>query len=132
MEETIIERPERIDELYYIGPIFGEMLVECATFYFGKNLPNNIDLYNVLTKPMTGAEVKLLVENTLKYCASNQIDISEKAITSVLNKYSLDLKKLREFSENAKKTYAKNALIKEPVGFSFGNYATEGPPIYNR
>jgi hypothetical protein len=129
MEETIIERPERIDELYYIGPIEGEVLIDCVKFYFGENLPKNIDLYRVFTKPMTGAEVKLLVENTLKYCASNLIEIDEKAIISVLNKYSADIKKLRQFSENAKKTYAKNANKKEPVGFGQWNEELMITPI---
>lgn len=123
MEETIIERPERIDELYYIGPIEGKMLIDCVKFYFGENLPPMVNLEKIFTKAMTGAEVKLLIENTLKYCAAKQMDIDENAIVSVLNKYSSDIKKLKQFSENAKKTYAKNANKKEPVGF--GNWTEE-------
>jgi hypothetical protein len=118
MEETIIERPERIDELYYIGPIAGRMLVDCATYFFGEFLPKDVNLANVLTKPMTGAEVKLMVENTLRYCASSRIDISEEAVKAVLNKYVADLKKLKKFTDNAKQTYAsKSKNDRGRVGF---------------
>jgi predicted AAA+ superfamily ATPase len=117
MEETIIERPERIDELIYIGPIDGQMLVDCAKFYFGKHLPDGVDLSRVLTRSMTGAEVKLMVENTLRFCASRRVEINESSINAVLNKYASDIKKLHQFTEAAKKTYAKQANKKKTMGF---------------
>ena len=118
MEETIIERPERIDELHYIGPIEGTVLIDCAKFYFGKFLPDTVKLEDVLTKPMTGAEVKLMVENTLRYCASERLELDENAISIVLNKYIKDLKKLKNFTDNAKRTLANKAKSgNKKVGF---------------
>jgi hypothetical protein len=118
IESTIIERPERVDELHYIGPIDGQMLVDCATFYFGKHLSANVNLANVLTRKMTGAEVKLMVENTLRFCAANQLDISENAIKMVLTKYVGDLKKLKDYTDHAKKTLADSAKAGNQVGFN--------------
>jgi AAA+ superfamily predicted ATPase len=120
IEDTIKERPERIDELHHIGPISGDILVECAKYYFGANLPETVDLHAVLSEPMTGAEVKLMVENVLRYCASRMLPIDEKAIENVLRKYSSDIEQLRKFTESAKKTYAKSHKNGGGMGFSQG------------
>ena len=117
IEATIIERPERIDELHYIGPIDGTMLVDCARFYFGKHLPKTVNLQRVLTKAMTGAEVKLMVENTLRFCASERLKLNEDAINKVLHNYLAEMRKLKKFTDAAKKTYAKNADMKKNMGF---------------
>lgn len=118
IEETIIERPERIDELHYIGPIDGELLYDCVKFYFAEHYPKTMDLSKVLKYPMTGAEVKLMVENTLRYCASEQKDLDADAIDMVLNRYKKDLKKLREFADNQHRTLARRSQQKDRPGFT--------------
>ena len=117
IEDSIKERPERIDELHYIGPIEGDLLIKCAEFYFGEFLPKDLNLKNILQKPMTGAEVKLMVDNTLKYCASFQKEINEESIRTVLSKYRSDIVKLQKFSNGkGKRTYVKSAGA-SPMGF---------------
>lgn len=119
IEDSIKERPERIDELHYIGPIEGTLLVECTKFYFGGFSPKEDLLAKVLIKPMTGAEVKLFVENTLKYCASLRSDITVDKMNTVLNNYGHDINKLRKFSEGRMgKTFAKSHMDKDNVGFA--------------
>jgi ATPase family associated with various cellular activities (AAA) len=118
IEESIRERPERIDELHYIGSIKGDMLVACAKYYFGEFAPSDYDLGQVLTKPMAGAEVKLFVENTLRYCANHEREIDADSMKDVLNHYRDDLKQLNEFSKGkAGKTLAKRYSEPVPMGF---------------
>ncbi len=108
LEETIIERPERVDEMYYVGPISGDMLVSCAKYYFGEHAPADYILQAVLSKEMTGAEVKLFVENTLKYCAAHQVDVAKDVMEIVLNNYRDDVKQLKTFiKKNPHKTFVK-------------------------
>jgi SpoVK/Ycf46/Vps4 family AAA+-type ATPase len=97
IEQSILERPERIDELHYIGSINGKMLIDCAKYYFGTFAPSEEQLVRVLTKPMAGAEVKLFVDNTLRYCAANQKDIDEDSMRTVLGNYRKDIKDLQKF-----------------------------------
>lgn len=119
IEDSIKERPERIDELHYIGPISGQMLVDCAKFYFGKYSPRKDMLQDVLTKPMTGAEVKLFVENTLRYCASHRTTINKESMLIVLGKYREDVKQLQKFSEGkVGKTFVKSASKSNSMGFA--------------
>ena len=117
IEKTILERPERIDELIHVGPIEGQTLIDCAKFYFGTFLPEGVNLTSVLKKPMTGAEVKLMVENTFRYCASERLEINEESINAVLNKYKADIKKLRHFIDNVKRTLSDDINRKKTIGF---------------
>jgi hypothetical protein len=118
IEDSIKERPERIDELHYIGPISGQMLVDCARFYFGKYSPKEEILQSVLIKAMTGAEVKLFVENTLRYCASHRKSINRESMLDVLGKYREDVKQLQKFSEGkVGKTFVKSANKGNSMGF---------------
>lgn len=121
IEESIRERPERIDELYYIGPISGDLLIDCADFYFGKFSPGKFTLSQVLKKPMTGAEVKLLVDKTLMYCASRRLDITGSSIQVVLEGYKKDIKLLGDFSKANSKSgsYAKRSREeRDQMGFA--------------
>ena len=119
IEESIKERPERIDELHYIGPISGKMLIDCAVFYFGAYSPERKILEEALTKKMTGAEVKLFVENTLKYCASYQKNIDRESMRVVLGEYREDIKQLQKFSEGKMdKTFVKSASKGNSMGFA--------------
>ena len=119
IEASIKERPERIDELHYIGPISGELLVLCAEFYFSSFLTPALNLKNVLVKPMTGAEVKLLVDNTLRYCASFGKELNEQSLRSVLSNFREDIVKLQKFSKGKmKKTFTQDVDQPTPVGFA--------------
>jgi hypothetical protein len=130
IEQSILQRPERIDELHYIGSISGKLLVDCAKYYFGTFAPSEEQLARVLTKPMAGAEVKLFVDNTLRYCAANQKEIDEDSMRTVLGNYRKDIKDLQKFIKGrASKTLAQTYDDKDDEAMGFRPKQIDREPI---
>jgi hypothetical protein len=79
---------------------------------------------------MAGAEVKLFVDNTLRYCAANQKDIDEDSMRTVLGNYRKDIKDLQKFIKGrAGKTLAQTYDDKDDEAMGFRPKQIDREPI---
>jgi len=128
IEDTIKNRPDRIDEYYEIGvvDIENQWFNKIVTFYFKDYLTKKelgniqnafIELYRdgkLKNRLFTGAQIKLLVSLSLKLAARKNKKINLELIKESIQKQELDIKKLNEYNSlNA----LKGKPEKKPMGF---------------
>ena len=93
IEETIKERPERIDNFIKIDALSGDGLKELFQLYF-KRVFDDFD-YSI---PLTGAEVKYLAKESERYSLRHDVPIDGKLVKTVLEKRKGMLKDISTFT----------------------------------